>query len=187
MPRPKLQSDEAVLDLAHAALIERGAGRFSLTDVAERTGLSKATILQRFGSKQILLTRIAERQVELTRAYLDGLPLESGFAGLRAFLRDIVGSMGPGTDFAGHLDLALLEAEDPALRALADQRYRLVQAAIARRLPPLTLSAETVAAHLHAVIAGASMQWVVSGQPDLAAFVFARLEPALDLLERAAA
>ena len=183
MPRHKLQSDNDVLDLAYAALLEQGAGGFTLASVSERVGLSKATLVQRFGSKESLIRHIAARQVDLTRAYLESLPVLAGRDGLHSFLRTIVTSMGTGTDFSGHLDLALLEAGDPSLRAFADQRYRLVQAAIARRLPPTVRDRTAIAAHLHAVIAGASMQWVVAGQPDLSRFVMDRPDVALALLD----
>lgn len=183
MPRHKLQSDEEILDLAYAALLETGAGNFTLTEVSRRAGLSKATVLQRFGSKADLIRKIAVRQVDLTRAYLDSLPLVRGRDGIVDFLTTIVASMGKGESFSGHLDLALLEAGDPTLKTLANQRYRLVQAAIAARLPTGPLDPDVVAAHLHALIAGASMQWIVASDPDLSRFVMARLTVALELLD----
>jgi TetR/AcrR family macrolide resistance operon transcriptional repressor len=182
MPRHKLQSDEDVLDLAHAILIERGAGALTLSRVAEQVGLSKATLVQRFGGKETLVRRIAERQIELTQIYLDSLPIQTSAAGLLQFLQTIVTSMGTGKHFAGHLDLALLEASDPELRALANQRYRLVQAAIAKRVPPTSDDPDAIATHLHAVIAGASMQWIVADDPNLSRFVMSRLDVALAYL-----
>lgn len=183
MPRHKLQSDNEVLDLAYATLLQEGVSGFTLASVSENVGLSKATLVQRFGGKESLIRQIAERQVDLTRAYLDSLPVVASRHGLVTFLRSIVASMGTGEGFSGHLDLALLEAGDPALRALADQRYRLVQAAIASRLPATSLDPTIIAAHLHAVIAGASMQWIVADHPDLSRFVMDRLDVALILLD----
>ena len=182
MPRSKRLSDEAVLDAASAALLERGVTDFTLADVSKKVALSKPTLLQRFGSKDALVRRIAEREVELTRAYMESLPLEPGRAGLEQFLRTIVESMGTGKGFAARVQLAWAEARDPELRALAAERYRLVQQAIAARLPETRLPPMEVAIHLHAVIAGASMQWIAESDLDLAAYVMQRVTVALELL-----
>lgn len=183
MPRPKLQSDEAIVDAASAILLERGLGDFTLSHVAERVGLSRAAIIQRFGSKDELLRQIARREVVLTRAYMESFNMVIGWAGLRDFLRTIVDSMGPGEDFTVRAQLAWAESVDPELRALAGQRYRMVQDAIAQRLPEEVKDRDNVAAHLHAVIAGATMQWLAEDHPDLADYVNKRVETALAILQ----
>lgn len=63
MPRPKTRSDEAVLDAALAVARERGVDRLTFAAVAEASGLSAATLVQRFGSKPAL------RQRALLRAW----------------------------------------------------------------------------------------------------------------------
>ena len=185
MPRPKLQSDETILDAASAILLERGLRDFTLSDVANRVGLSRAAIIQRFTNKDELLRRIARREVVLTRAYLDSLPSTVGWAGLGAFLRTIIDSMGPGQDFTVRAQLAWAESVDPELRDLAGQRYDMVQAAIAQRLPETMKDRDAVAAHIHAVIAGATMQWLAEDHDDLAAYVNSRVETALRILQAA--
>lgn len=183
MPRPKLQTDQAVLDAAQSVLFEKGLAAYTLADVARKVGLSRAAILQRFGSKDELLRRIARREVDATRHWLDGLPVEGGRPGLETFLRTIVESMGDGQDFAVRVQLAWAEARDPDLRACAGERYALVQQAIARRVPEgLSLPPREIGEHLHAVIAGATMQWLATDHPNLAAFVMDRLDDALALV-----
>lgn len=183
MPRPKLHSDEAILDAASAVLLERGLADYTLSDVAERVGLSRAAIIQRFENKDGLLLRIAQREVQLTREYLDSLPHEEGPAGLESFLRTIVESMGSGADFSPRVQLAWAESRDPELRRLAGQRYQLVQDAIVARLPEMPMPNAIVARHLHAVIAGATMQWLASDHPDLSAYVMESLATALHILK----
>lgn len=51
MPRPKTQSDELVLEAALALMYERGPEALTFASLAERCGLSGATLVQRFGSK----------------------------------------------------------------------------------------------------------------------------------------
>ena len=186
MPRPKRVSDAEVLDAAVAVLAERGIGAFTLSEIAAKVGLARATLIQRFGDRDAILRLMAEHEVEATRAYLDGLPVETGPRGLWAFIEEIVGSMGPGDGFAVRVAIAAMEARDPDLRRLAGRRYALVQDAMATRIPDHP-DRQEIARTLHAVIAGATMQWVVSDHPDLAADVLdqvgraiRRLFPELD-------
>lgn len=182
MPRPKSISDEAVLDAAARVLFEGGTADFTLSDVASAAGIARATLIQRFENRETILRRVAERQVQATAEYLAGLPLTRGMEGLRAFLHTIVGSMGDGEDFGVHVQLAWLEAKDPELRRHAAARYALVQAAIEARLPEGIEDPQDVALHLHAVICGASMQWVAARQGPLSGYVLRRLEKALQRL-----
>lgn len=186
MPRPKRVTDTAVMDAAVAVLASQGMADFTLTDVAQRVGLSRAALIQRFGDRDAILRRMAQHEVEATRAYLDSLPLETGPQGLWRFLQEIVGSMGSGEGFQVRVAIAALEARDPDLRRLADERYGLVRDALAARLPDHP-ERHAIARHLHAVIAGATMQWVASEHPDLSAYVLEqvgwtlrRLLPELD-------
>jgi TetR/AcrR family transcriptional regulator, macrolide resistance operon repressor len=181
MPRPKTVSDRDILTAALQVLGSRGMG-FTLTDLAQHVGLSRATLIQRFGDRSALLIRIAEQEIEETRLWLDSLPIRQSPQGLWLFLQEIVGSMGSGEGFSVRVAVAALEAESPELRRLAGERYGLVQQAISKRLPPAPDRAE-VASHLHSVIAGATMQWVASeGDTELSQFVLARLRWALDRL-----
>jgi AcrR family transcriptional regulator len=170
MPRPKRVSDAEVLDAAVAVLAERGMGAFTLSEIAGRVGLARATLIQRFGDRDALLRLMAEYEVAATRAYLDGLPVETGLRGLWSFIEEVVGSMGPGDGFAVRVAIAAMEARDPYLRMLAGRRYALVQDALAARIPDHP-DRQEIARTLHAVIAGATMQWVASDHPDLAADV----------------
>lgn len=57
MPRSKSQSDEQVLDAALAILYSGGVARLTFAALADRCGLSAATLVQRFGSKAELTRR----------------------------------------------------------------------------------------------------------------------------------
>jgi TetR/AcrR family macrolide resistance operon transcriptional repressor len=183
MPRPKTISDEEVLRAALDVMASNGM-IFTIADIARHVGLSRATLIQRFGDRDAILRRIAEQEVEATRSWLEGHPIAKGTDALWQFLEMIVSSMGEGEGFSARVQIAAFESRDPELRALADQRYALVQKAIAARLPEITEPLET-AKHLHAIIAGATMQWVVTdGSEGLAEFVLRRLRWAVDNLDK---
>lgn len=174
MPRPKTVSDEDVLAAALEVLAQNGMN-FTLADLARRVGLSRATLIQRFGDRDAILLRMAQYEVNATRDWLDSLPHETGPDDLWQFLELLVNSMGAGEGFSARVAIAALEAQDPVLRELAGQRYGLVQAAIAARLPTGP-EQDATAEHLHSVIAGATMQWVASdGETTLSDFVLKQL------------
>lgn len=182
MPRPKTVSDEEVLAVALDVLATDGQA-FTLAELARRVGLSRATLIQRFGDRDAILRRMAEQEVRATRAWLDAVPVGRGPDALWEFLELIVGSMGNGEGFSARVQIAAFEAYDPVLRALAAERYAIVQRAIAVRLPANT-DREATSEHLHSVIAGATMQWVVSGrETGLSDFVLKRVRWALENLD----
>ena len=178
MPRPKRVTDDEVLDAAISVLAERGMGAFTLSEIAAKAGLARATLIQRFGDRDAILRLMAEHEVAATRHYLDSLPVEVGPRGLWRFIDEIVRSMGPGDGFAVRVAIAAMEAREPELRALAGQRYALVQDAMAARIPEHP-DRQEIARTLHAVIAGATMQWVASEHPDLTAYVLDQIARAL--------
>jgi AcrR family transcriptional regulator len=57
MPRHKSKSDEQVLDAALALVHSSGVGRLTFAALADRCGLSAATLVQRFGTKSALTQR----------------------------------------------------------------------------------------------------------------------------------
>jgi len=57
MPRPKSQSDEQVLDAALTLVHSSGVDCLTFAALADRCGLSPATLVQRFGTKPALIQR----------------------------------------------------------------------------------------------------------------------------------
>ncbi|WP_141594279.1 TetR/AcrR family transcriptional regulator [Myxococcus sp. AB056] len=178
MPRPKLHSDEAILDAAMSVLLRSGPGAFTLNDVAVAVGMSRAALIQRFKNKEHLYFRLMERTAEQKREYFAGLPVEVGAQGLWRFLKTLVSVMGEGEALDAHLLLAWEDVRDPKLRQMAHERNLLVRDAIAVRLPP-SVDRGAVSALLQGVIAGATMQWLVERTPPLTEYVLARLRTLL--------
>ena len=57
MTRTKTLTDDVVLSRALEVILEKGAAKFTLRQVAQKVGLSPATILQRFGTRNLLLAK----------------------------------------------------------------------------------------------------------------------------------
>ncbi len=181
VPRPKLHSDEAILDAALAVLLRRGPAEFTLNDVAVELGMSRAALIQRFKNKDTLYRRAMERSGEQRRDYLAGMPVEVGARGLWRFLVEIISGMGSGEGLDSYLLLAWKDLSDDALRRMAHERNLMVRQAIAARLPEMP-SRDEVAAVLQDVIAGATMQWMVERKPSLTRYVLERVRRVLGLL-----
>lgn len=69
MPRPKLHSDEFILDTALGILLQKGPSAFTLSDVAEAVGISRAALIQRFKDKATLHRKVMERTTQEVRDY----------------------------------------------------------------------------------------------------------------------
>ncbi|MDZ2140879.1 TetR/AcrR family transcriptional regulator, partial [Klebsiella pneumoniae] len=62
MPRPKLKSDDEVLEAATVVLKRCGPIEFTLSGVAKEVGLSRAALIQRFTNRDGTVAKLAMRQ-----------------------------------------------------------------------------------------------------------------------------
>lgn len=183
MGRPRRHSDEAMLDAALAVLNRVGPNRFTLSSAADEIGMTRPALIQRFGRREDLIRALSTRQVALTRTWLDQMPVERSEPGLRSCLAAMVTAISTGEGFAAHIALAALESEDPALAAMARDRFALLRNAISARVPRgLRLRPREAAALLHAVIAGAILQWATERGRSLSGHVQARVDQTLLIL-----
>jgi len=118
MPRPKTRSDESVLDAALAFMHERGIEQLSFAAVAERCGLSPATLVQRFGTKQQLRLRVLLRAWDhldtQTAALAASAPKTPD--GAIDLLIGLSGGFGSIDNYADSLLLLREDLRDPVLR-----------------------------------------------------------------------
>lgn len=63
MGRPIETGDDALLDAAGQVLMAEGPSRFTLAKAADAAGVSAATLIKRFGSKERLFLRLSQRWV----------------------------------------------------------------------------------------------------------------------------
>ncbi|MFI4935382.1 MAG: TetR/AcrR family transcriptional regulator [Caulobacterales bacterium] len=171
MPRPKLLSDDAVLKSAMRVMARAGPADFTLAEVAREAGIAAATLVQRFGGKQHLIVRALKQDNLRLEQILDQLPEGQSAAAVIALFRILTPEVGDAATQADQFHWLGLDMRDPELNALAQDRFALLRAAVARRLPPLGLAPDDAARLVEAQWQGALAQWAVDRQGALADYV----------------
>jgi len=182
MPRPKLHSDEDVLRTAHSVILRKGPEAFTLTDVANEVGISRAALIQRFKDKASLHLAVMEMATDEVKQYFDVLPPETGLDALWKMLCELIESMGGGETGASYLLLLWGDIQTDVLRRLSADRNSLVRQAIAERLPEQPHPRDETASLIQAVIQGACMQWLVEREGRLADFMLGQVRRAMQVL-----
>lgn len=182
MPRPKLHSDETILEIALRILLQKGPAAFTLSDVAAAVGISRAALIQRFQDKANLHRQVMERNTQEVRNYFAKADPESGLDPLWSMLKDLIAGMGSGAGTEGYLLLMWGDVQEPFLRQLAIERNQLVLRAIEVRLPSQPHSPAWAAGLVQAVIQGSCMQWLVEPEGSLSAFMIERTRRILSVL-----
>ena len=182
MPRPKLHSDETILDAAQKVLLTKGPSGFTLSDVATAVGISRAALIQRFTDKANLHLKVMERSTRQVRDYFAARPLHTGLDPLWSMLVDLIAGMGAGDDFAGYLLLEWSDVTDPDLNRLSRERNALVLKAIQARLPAGPHTPAAAASLIQSVIQGATMQWLIDKRGPLDTFVIGKTRHVLTVL-----
>jgi AcrR family transcriptional regulator len=119
MVRPKTQSDASVLETALAIMHKRGPEALTFASLAEATGLSGATLVQRFGNKQQLKQRTLlfawDRLEEQTERLATSVPKTPD--GAIQLLVGLTAQYGGIESYSEGLLMLREDLRDPALRA----------------------------------------------------------------------
>jgi len=119
MPRPKTLPDRDVLEAALGIIHTRGPEALTFASLAEACGLSAATLVQRFKSKDVLkrsaLLHAWDRLDEATAGLAGTVPRTP--KGAIALLVDLSGNYGGIETYAEGLLVLREDLRDPALRA----------------------------------------------------------------------
>jgi len=173
--RPRLISDDAILDATRQVLAELGPSKLTLAAVGARIGLAPPTLMQRFGSKRgLLLASAARSPLMVLRAVEEA---EARNTSPLATLRDFALS-------SVALGFVQLDVADPEFRAhalahsaaIADSTARLLTAAQqAGELKP-DADVPALARHILVCFNGALQVWAVNGWGSLTDFLRDQLE-----------
>jgi AcrR family transcriptional regulator len=185
MARTKTISDESVLAAAATVMFAKGPSDFTLADVAKAAGIAPATLVQRFGDKHGLVVAAIAQDNRAFEGFLAELPRDVGAeAVIGVFGRMFAGVEEDADQFADQLLWLRQDMRDPDLNRLARERFEKLRAAIAARMPPLSIPADDAAVLVEAQWQGALNQWGIFRQGRLADFVTDRLRAWFDLVTR---
>lgn len=176
MPRPRTIPDEALLDGALAVMRRAGPEGITFAAVAAETGLSAATLVQRFGGKAALV------QAALLRAWdlLDARTEEADAAaaptpaGAVALLVALSGDYG--ADYAEGLLVLREDLRDPVLRRRGAAWGEALAAALGRRLADAAGPRRDLGRLMAAQWQGAVLWWGFERGRSLPEAVTAELE-----------
>jgi AcrR family transcriptional regulator len=188
MARPRLISDDAILDATRQVLAELGPAKLTLAAVGARIGLAPPTLMQRFGSKRgLLLASAARSPLMVLRAVEEAEARNtSPLAALRDFALSSVAHIKQREELGNGLGFVQLDVADPEFRAhalahsaaIVDSTARLLTAA--REAGELKPDTDITALARFALVCfnGALQVWAVTGWGSLTDF----LRDQLDLL-----
>ncbi|MFC4336808.1 TetR/AcrR family transcriptional regulator [Salininema proteolyticum] len=184
MPRPKTKSDGEVLDVALALIAERGPESLTFAALARESGLSAATLVQRFANKAALAQRTLlhawDRLDDATRE-LDATapPTPRGaidlLIGLSEEHRDIEA-------YGNGLMLLREDVRDPVLRERGAAWEVLLTAALDRRFVSVPGAPAGVGYALAAYWQGSLTWWAFRADRPLRDFLYEKLHEFIAML-----
>lgn len=171
MPRKKQQSDQALLEVIMPIIFGKGPREFTLAEAAAAAGLSKAALLQRFGSKERLVLLALLLINRRNFAALDELPAEKGAeAVIRIFVER---TAGPEHEQLLMDQLLWLRESmaDTRVNAVSQDYFVKFRRAIAERMPALPIPGDEAARLVEAQWHGAMTQWGIGRAGHLRDYV----------------
>jgi len=181
MARPRRISDEAVLAGALRVMFRTGPAELTLAAIAAEVGIASPTLLQRFGDKRGLILRALAQDNGAFAAAIAQAPRARGRASVIALFRLLTPDIDDPEVLAPGLLWLREDFRDPALNALARERWNMLREAVTRRLPPLPISPQLATRLIEAQWQGAFNQWGFFREGRLPDFVTGSLEAWFDL------
>jgi|GEM_PF-1822697 AcrR family transcriptional regulator len=184
MPRKKKIDDSVILQLILEVIIEVGAASFSLSDLSRKTGLSPATLLQRFGSKKNILHKaIALANDNLNRELTNRKQTDKSYVQtIIDIYLELAGNFITPSDIANGLDVLKYDINDKNLNALTRKYFKIRRNKIASLLIlatehnelPQDTDITSMVYNLEALWQGSVMLWALIGKGTLQRWLTAR-------------
>jgi AcrR family transcriptional regulator len=187
MPRPRTISDEAILDAVLALANRVGPARVTFAAAAAETGLSAATLVQRFGTKRDLLLAADKRGIDL---WVGALERSTAASPLARVVEGLELAVDPGTtpeQMANSVAMLQLDLADPDFHAETLRGARAVRARIERDLSAALAAGElrsgtdvaTLAKLVETTYHGAMIGWAIHRERTLADWMREQVEAVL--------
>jgi hypothetical protein len=192
MPRKKMIDDTKILKMALEVIIEMGATTFSLEDLRNKTGLSPATLLQRFGSKKNILHKAIELSNNDVKNSLNNKSVVSKSPiqeVINIYLELSMPFSTPG-DIASGLDILKLDITEKKLNSLTRKYFEirrkkiesLIILAQKKNEISSSVNASEIVWNLESLWQGSIMLWALIGNGNLQKWLKKRLDTFINYL-----
>jgi AcrR family transcriptional regulator len=154
MARPQTVSDDVILEAAQRVISRRGYEKFTLSEVADEVGLSRAAIILRFKSTRALKLLLTKQAVDHFVLALAGLPLARGGDSLVELAAFVGAKISDRDRLASFFRMHRSNLDDDGLAALELKRANAWRKAIADRMPKTAVAHEAAVAAFAAHLSG---------------------------------
>lgn len=192
MPRIKKIEDTEILTKILEVIKEMGTTEFSLEDLRKATGLSPATLLQRFGSKKNILYKSIElANVQLKNNLIKSRSINKSNIKTRSYIDEIIkiylelgAAFSSPKDVAGGLDILKLDINDKKLNTLT-RRYFATRREKIESLLTLAQNNKELSTHivsselvwnLESLWQGSIMLWALTGKGPINKWLIQRFK-----------
>jgi TetR/AcrR family macrolide resistance operon transcriptional repressor len=183
MARPQTVSDDQILMSAWKVIARRGYDSFTLVEVAEEVGLSRAAIILRFKSTKALRLRLTAYMTDRFEERLEALPASRSGDALIDFA-DMIGKWVANHDkLATFMRVLRGNIQDEELAAEERRRGEVLQRAITLRMPKTVLNPKSAVLSFMAQLSGSIMQWEVESGVSPSDYLVARTQDWLTLAQ----
>jgi AcrR family transcriptional regulator len=175
MARPFTASDDEILSAARKVLSSRGPDAFSMAEVANEVGLSRAAIILRFKSTHALKVASLQKMVQQFEALMETLPATPGGDNLlrvAAFIGGHIRSRESSVRFFANFFGTNIP--DRELLELEHRRGAALDQAIARVMPETVLERDSAVLAFRSHLSGSIMAWLSLDHPDSRRYVVMR-------------
>lgn len=175
MARPFTASDDEILLAARKVITLRGPDAFSIAEVANEVGLSRAAIILRFKSTHALKVASLEKMVQQFAEVLETLPrTPSGDNVLRlaAFIGSYMRSRESSLRFFSNYYSS--NVHDRELLQLERRRGDALHAAISRVMPETAIDHDAAVVAFRAHLTGSIMAWLSLDDSDSRRYIVMR-------------
>ena len=187
--RPQKATDEDVFAAAQRAMEKRGPHELTLADIAEEAGVTAGRLVQRFGSKQALMTALSERFAGSAGAVFAELrsARRGPLATLRAYGACMAGLAATPDALLRNLAYLQKDLADDTLRGHLVKNARATRREIGRLLEEAIAAGElrpdtdtrSLARTVETVINGGLMSWATYREGTAAAWIDRDLQAVL--------
>jgi len=166
MGRPFTATDEDILNAAGKVIARRGAEGFSIAEVAADVGLSRAAIIFRFKSMQVLRVASLKHLVDQFARAIKVVPRTPSGDNLLRLAGFIGGYIHDRDSLSSFFSTYSTNVQDPDLLALESRRGEILRSAVADVMPRVSIAHSAAVTAFCAQLTGSILAWLATNEGD---------------------